>query len=55
MNLSAHQEAAFQAIINVTIIRIVLIIAMRPDVAMEAMAMTMEVMEMEAMETEVIA
>ena len=37
MNLAAHQEAAYQAIIDVTIIRIVLIIAMRTDVAMEAM------------------
>ena len=55
MNLAAHQEAAYQAIIDVTIIRIVLIIAMRPDVAMEAMATAMEVMEMEAMEMEVIA
>ena len=54
MNLGAHQEAAYQAIIDVTIIKIVLIIAMRPDVAMEAMATAMEVMEMEAMETEVI-
>ena len=45
MNLAAHQEAAYQAITDVTIIRIVLIIAMRPDVAMEAMAM--EGMEME--------
>ena len=53
MNLAAHQEAAYQAIIDVTIIRIVPIIAMKPDVAMEATAM--EVMEMEAMETEVIA
>lgn len=53
MNLAAHQEAAYQAIIDVTIIRIVVIIAMRPDVAMEATVM--EVMEMEAMETEVIA
>merc|ERR1719245_1090822 len=41
MNLAAHQEAAYQAIIDVTIIRTVLIIAMRMDVAttMEAMAM----------------
>ena len=45
MNLAAHQEAAYQAIIDVTIIRIVPIIAMKPDVAMEATAM--EVMEME--------
>ena len=45
MNLAAHQEDAYQAIIDVTIIRIVPIIAMRPDVAMEATAM--EVMEME--------
>merc|ERR1719188_1861301 len=45
MNLSAHQEAAFQMIINVTIIRTVLIIAMRLDVAM-----TMEAMAMEAEE-----
>ena len=46
MNLAALQEAAYQAIIDVTIIRIVPIIAMKPDVAMEATAM--EVMEMEA-------
>merc|ERR1719412_519920 len=41
MNSSAHQAAAFQMIGNVTIIRTVLIIAMRMDVAttMEAMAM----------------
>ena len=45
MNLAAHREDAYQAIIDVTIIRIVPIIAMKPDVAMEAMAM--EVMEME--------
>ena len=45
MNLAAHQEAAYQAIIDVTITRIVPIIAMKPDVAMEATAM--EVMEME--------
>merc|ERR1712117_514748 len=44
-NLAAHQEAAFQAIINVTTIRIVLIIAMRPDESM-----TMEAMAMEAAE-----
>ena len=50
MNLSAHQEAAFQAIINVTTIRIVLIIAMRPDVAMTMEAMAMEAMAMEAAE-----
>ena len=53
MNLAAHREDAYQANIDVTIIRIVPIIAMKPDVAMEATAM--EVMEMEAMETEVIA
>ena len=47
MNLSAHQEAAFKLIGNVTIIRTALIIVMRTDVAMEATAM-------EAMETEVI-
>ena len=45
MNLAAHREDAYQAIIDVTIIRIVPIIAMKPDVAMEATAM--EVMEME--------
>ena len=45
MNLAAHQEDAYQAIIDVTIIRIVPIIAMKPGVAMEATAM--EVMEME--------
>ena len=43
MSLAARQEAAYQVIIDVTIIRIVPIIAMKPDVAMEAM----EVMEME--------
>ena len=42
MNLAAHQEDAYQAIIDVTIIRIVPIIAMKPDVAT-----AMEVMEME--------
>ena len=45
MNLAAHREDAYQANIDVTIIRIVPIIAMKPDVAMEATAM--EVMEME--------
>ena len=45
MNLSAHQEAAFKLIGNVTIIRTVLIIAMKLDVAM-----TMEAMAMEAAE-----
>ena len=49
MNLAAHQEDAYQAIIDVTIIRIVPIIAMKPDVAT-----AMEVMEMEVMEMEVI-
>ena len=39
MNLAAHREDAYQAIIDVTIIRIVPIIAMKPDVAMEATAM----------------
>ena len=48
MNLAAHQEDAYQAIIDVTIIRIVPIIAMKPDVAMEATAM--EVMEMEVIQ-----
>ena len=48
MNLAAHQENAYQAIIDVTIIRIVPIIAMKPDVAMEATAM--EVMEMEVIQ-----
>merc|ERR1712024_191377 len=45
MNLSAHQEAAFQMSGNVTIIRTVLIIAMRMDVAMEMEAMAMEAAE----------
>ena len=36
MNLDAHQENACQAFIDVTIIRIVLIIAMKTDVTMEA-------------------
>ena len=48
MNLAAHQEAAYQMNINVTIIRTVLIIAMRTDVAMEEMAM--EVTEMEVIQ-----
>ena len=48
MNLAAHREDAYQANIDVTIIRIVPIIAMKPDVAMEAMAM--EVMEMEVIQ-----
>ena len=48
MNLAAHREDAYQAIIDVTIIRIVPIIAMKPDVAMEATAM--EVMEMEVIQ-----
>ena len=52
MNLGAHQDNAYLTIGNVTIIRTVLIIVMRTDVAMEGM--TMEVMVMEAMETEVI-
>ena len=47
MNLGAHQDNAYLTIGNVTIIRTVLIIAMRLDVAMEATVM-------EAMETEVI-
>ena len=48
MNLAAHREDAYQANIDVTIIRIVPIIAMKPDVAMEATAM--EVMEMEVIQ-----
>ena len=48
MNLAACREDAYQAIIDVTIIRIVPIIAMKPDVAMEATAM--EVMEMEVIQ-----
>ena len=47
MNLGAHQDNAYLTIGNVTIIRTVLIIVMRTDVAMEATVM-------EAMETEVI-
>ena len=43
MNLAAHREDAYQAIIDVTIIRTVPIIAMKLDVAMEATAMEMEV------------
>merc|ERR1712117_773553 len=39
INLAAHQEAAYQASIDVTIIRIVPIIAMKPGVAMEVMEM----------------
>ena len=39
MNLAAHREDAYQAIIDVTIIRIVPIIAMKPGVAMEVMEM----------------
>ena len=44
MNLAACREDAYQAIISVTIIRIVPIIAMRPDVAMEATEMEVMVM-----------
>ena len=39
MNLAAHQENAYQAIINVTVRRIVPIIAMKMDVTMEATEM----------------
>ena len=39
MNLAAHQENAYQAIINVTVRRIVPIIAMKMDVTTEATAM----------------
>ena len=39
MNLAAHQENAYQAIINVTVRRIVPIIAMKTDVTTEATAM----------------
>ena len=52
MNLAAHREDAYQAIIDVTIIRIVPIIAMKPDVAMEATAM--EVMEMEVIHNKAV-
>lgn len=45
MNLAACREDAYQAIISVTIIRIVPIIAMRLDVAMEATEMEVMVME----------
>ena len=43
MNLAAHQENAYQAIINVTVRRIVPIIAMKTDVTTEATEM--EVMQ----------
>ena len=52
MNLAAHREDAYQANIDVTIIRIVPIIAMKPDVAMEATAM--EVMEMEVIHNKAV-
>ena len=39
MNLAAHQENAYQAIINVTVRRIVPIIAMKTDVTTEATEM----------------
>ena len=44
MNLAAHRENAYQAVIDVTMNRIVPIIAMKTDVTMEAMAI-MEVIQ----------